>query len=78
MKVAISVPDSVFKAAERVSKRMRISRSHLYSKAVEAYVKEHSEDEITERLDAVYAKLSSKLDPALEALSLEVLRREKW
>ncbi len=78
MKVAVSVPDAVFQAAERVSRRMRVSRSRLYAKAVEAYVKQHSEEDITEQLNKVYAGNSSTLDPALEAASLEVLRRERW
>ena len=78
MKVAISVPDPVFKAAERVSKRMHMSRSRMYAQAVAAYVKQHSGEEITEQLNKVYAETSSKLDPALEHASLEVLRRESW
>ena len=78
MKVAVSVPDTVFQAAERVSRRMRMSRSRLYAKAVEAYVRQHSEEDITEQLNRVYAGKSSQLDPALEAASLEVLRRERW
>jgi len=78
MKVAISVPDTVFQAAERVSRRMRMSRSRLYAKAVEAYVRQHSGEDITEQLNKVYAGISSQLDPALEAGSLEVLRRERW
>jgi hypothetical protein len=78
MKVAVSVPDPVFRAAERVSRRMRLSRSRLYAKAVEAFVRQHSEEEITEQLNRVYAGTASKLDSALEAGSLEVLRRERW
>jgi hypothetical protein len=78
MKVAVSVPDPVFQAAERVSRRMRMSRSRLYAKAVEAFVRQHSEEDVTEQLNKVYAKISSKLDPALESASLEVLRRERW
>jgi metal-responsive CopG/Arc/MetJ family transcriptional regulator len=78
MKVAISIPDPVFDAAERISRQMRLSRSGFYAKAVEAYVRQHSGDEITRRLDEVYSEASSRLDPAWEAGSLEVLRREKW
>lgn len=78
MKVAVSVPDTVFQAAERVSRRMRMSRSRLYWKAVEAFVRQHSQSEITEQLDKVYAGDSSKPDPGLGAASLEVLRRERW
>lgn len=78
MKVAISIPDRVFRAAERISKRMRISRSQLYARAVEAYVKTQAGDDITEQLNDVYSRHSSSIEPSLEAASLEVLRREKW
>jgi hypothetical protein len=78
MKVAVSVPDPIFEAAERVSRRMRLSRSRLYAKAVEAFVRQHSDDDVTERLNQVYAGASSKLDSSLEVASLEVLRGETW
>jgi metal-responsive CopG/Arc/MetJ family transcriptional regulator len=78
MKVAISIPDRVFRAAERISKRMGISRSQLYATAVEAYVKTLTGDDITEQLNEVYSRHSSSLEPSLEAASLEVLRRERW
>ena len=78
MKVAVSIPDPIFREAERISRRTRVPRSQFYAHALEAYVRERSGDDITERLNEVYARTSSKLDPAVEALSLEVLRREKW
>ena len=78
MKVAISIPDRVFQAAERISKRMRISRSQLYAQAVEAYIHSQSGDEITAQLNKVYSKTSSRPEPGVEAATLEVLRREPW
>ena len=78
MKVAVSVPEPVFEAAERVSKRMRIPRSQLYSRAIAAFVRLHSGEDVTKALNAVYSKHASALDPGWEAASLEVLRREEW
>ena len=78
MKVAVSVPDPVFHAAERVSRRMRMSRSRLYATAVEQFVRQHSDEDVTQQLNKVYAANSSKLDSAFEAASLDVLRRERW
>jgi metal-responsive CopG/Arc/MetJ family transcriptional regulator len=78
MKVAISIPDPLFEQAERVSRRLRVPRSQLYARALEAYVKDHSGEEITRRLNEVYAKASSRLDPATEAVALEVLQGDKW
>jgi metal-responsive CopG/Arc/MetJ family transcriptional regulator len=78
MKVAVSIPDTIFQEAERVSRRLRVPRSQFYARALEAYVKEHSAEDITRRLNEVYARVSSELDPATEAISLEVSRRKKW
>ena len=78
VKVFVSIPDGVFRAAERLSKRMRISRSQLYARAVEACVKSHAGTVITKRLDQVYSNASSRIEPAVEAATLELHRRERW
>lgn len=65
MKTAISIPDSLFEAAENFAQRMGLSRSELYAKAIQEYLKAHSGDRITEKLDAVYAENDSSLDPFL-------------
>jgi metal-responsive CopG/Arc/MetJ family transcriptional regulator len=78
MKVAVSIPDPIFREAERLSRRIRVPRSQFYARALEAYVRERSGAEITERLNQVYKETDGGLDPAVEGLSLEILRREKW
>jgi metal-responsive CopG/Arc/MetJ family transcriptional regulator len=78
MKVAVSIPDPIFREAERISRRIRVPRSQFYARALEAYVRERSGEDVTERLNEVYRRTSPKFDPAVEALSLEILRREKW
>ena len=80
MKTAISLPDDVYREAERHAKRSRKSRSQLYAEALRAYLQKHRDDDITARLNEVYAAESelSELDPVLNALQLEVLRTEKW
>jgi hypothetical protein len=80
MKTAISIPDPVFEAAERLAKRLGKSRSQLYSEAVAHYVEQHPSSSVTERLNEVLAAEpeADRLDPVIEALQLEVLRRERW
>jgi predicted DNA-binding protein len=80
MKTAISIPDPVFEAAEDLARRLGKSRSQLYSEALQAFIGQHRDDDITARLNAIYDADPdlSKLDPVLEALQLEVLRREDW
>jgi len=78
MKTAISIPDPLFKAAERAAKRQKVSRSRFYAKAVESYLKSHRDKAIKKSLDEVYATEPSNLDPALVAAACHVLSKEKW
>ena len=78
MKVAVSVPDALFRDAEAVSRRLRVPRSQLYSRALEAFVRQHSDVDVTARLDAVVARLPLEDREPCEGPALEVLRREKW
>jgi len=69
MKTAVSIPDSLFEAADRFAETMGISRSLLYQRAVEQYLKTQGQDVIRESLDEVYQDEStSRLDPAIEFL----------
>lgn len=81
MKTAISIRDEVFEAAEHTAKRLGISRSELYTKAVGEFVARHSSDRVTERLNAVYGEdpSISTLDKRLEALQfLSLPAEDEW
>jgi metal-responsive CopG/Arc/MetJ family transcriptional regulator len=77
MKIAISVPEHVHRAADRAARRMRVPRSRIYVKALEAYLAETSEEDITRRLDAVYGSEAGPADPFLVAASRAALRRSE-
>jgi predicted transcriptional regulator len=78
MKTAISIPDEVFQAAERLAAALRQSRSQLYSRAVREYVARHSEDSVTAALDAVCAvEFDSGLD-FVRAASTRTLDHNEW
>lgn len=81
MKTAISIQDEVFEAGERTAKRLGISRSELYTKAVGEFVARHAGDQVTERLNAVYGEdpSISALDKRLEALQfLSLPDEDEW
>jgi hypothetical protein len=79
MKAAISVPDPVFKAADRLAKRRRMSRSELYTRAIVALLKAEDEAEVTAQLDRAYPEPSSSALPAeLKSLPPRVLEHEEW
>ena len=80
MKTAVSLPDPLFEAADRLARQLGKSRSQLYAEAVRAYLERHRDEDVTRRLNEVYGAEPglAELDPVLDALQVEVLRREKW
>lgn len=62
MKTAISLPDDLFEAVERIVRRSKRPRSAVYADALRDYVARHSPDEVTE----AYNKLIEELGPSLE------------
>lgn len=78
MKTAVSIPDSVFAAAESVADRLSISRSQLYTRAIQEFIELHGAQNVTERLDRVYADNPSKLDPGIVELQQKSLADDPW
>lgn len=78
MKTAISIPDSIFKAAEKLAHRLGISRSELYANAVAEYIQEHRNEKVTKKLDEIYEKESSSLDSTLMALQRDSIFKDEW
>lgn len=78
MKTAISVPDRTFEAAERLSRRLGISRSELYTTAVERLLDAYDDSAITAALDKLYGAEESKLDPLLAQMQFASLESEEW
>jgi metal-responsive CopG/Arc/MetJ family transcriptional regulator len=70
VKTAISIPDPIFEAAEKLARRLGMSRSQFYSAAVDALVEEYRSCGVTERLNAVHdANLEDeKLEPELDEM----------
>jgi metal-responsive CopG/Arc/MetJ family transcriptional regulator len=65
MKTAISIPDHVFESADQLAKKLKLSRSQLYAKAIEEFVTEHARTRVREKLDQVYAAEPTQIGPAL-------------
>ncbi len=74
MKTAISIPDNLFDAAEKLASRLGISRSELYQRAVTNFLQQQGGDVVREALDRVYAKKTNRdLDPLIKAASEHLL-----
>jgi len=78
MKTAISIPDSIFQAAEGLAHRLGMSRSQLYAKAVSEYMDAHKNQNVTEILNEIYQSEPSSLDDELLAMQSQSIPKDKW
>ncbi|MGH7700653.1 MAG: hypothetical protein ACREMJ_09080 [Gemmatimonadales bacterium] len=78
MKTAISIPDTVFTAADALARRLGVSRSRLYATALAEYVAKHHAAKVTERLNAVYGSQPSDLDQGVRQAQHRMLSRSEW
>ena len=78
MKTAISLPDTVFREAERFARHAKKSRSKLYTDALSEYLARHSPDEITESLNQVAGKINGKDLQFVKQAVNKIVAREAW
>jgi predicted transcriptional regulator len=78
MKTAISIPDEVFREADRLARRMGKSRSQLYGEAVKEYLFRRAPDGVTEAMNQVMDGLGPQADPFLARAARRVLARNEW
>lgn len=65
MKTAISISDDVFNRAEAAARKLHMSRSELYSRAVQAFVEQQEQNDVTTALNEVYSREDSAPEPPL-------------
>lgn len=53
-KTAISIDEGIFKKAEELAQQMKVSRSQLFSMALEKYLRDIENKNMLERINAVY------------------------
>jgi metal-responsive CopG/Arc/MetJ family transcriptional regulator len=78
VKIAVSLPDELFRMADAAARRLGISRSELYAKAISEFLKGQQENSITERLNDLYSRRTAKVDSGLQRAQLESLRKDAW
>jgi hypothetical protein len=78
MKTAVSVPNEIFAKAERLARRMKKSRSELFSIALAEYIARHAPDHVTETMNQVCAEIGGEADPFVAAASQRTLERAEW
>ena len=78
MKTTVSIPDDVFRAAERHARRTRKSRSRIYTEALAEYLARHASDEVIEAINQVLDQLGETDDPFVTAAARRILGRLEW
>ncbi len=79
MKTAISIPDPVFKTAERLAKRLGMSRSELYVRAISSYIEEHKGQKVTELLNEIYGDIENQgLETGFKRAQMNSINKEEW
>lgn len=82
VKTAISIRKSLFEKADALARRLKVSRSQLFSLAVEQFIREHENRELLEQIDRVFAEKpdTSEINALerLRTLYWELLEPEEW
>ena len=78
MKTAIYLPDALFEDGEKLAKKLGISRSELYTRALKKYLTTENKKYITDTLNQVYSQEDSRLDPVVAKLQSTSIVHEKW
>lgn len=78
VKVSITIPDWLAEQAERAAQELSLSKSQFYANAVEAFVRCCCQSDITDKLNEVYDKESSSLDPVLAEMQWRSIFPKSW
>ena len=83
MKIAISIPESVFREVKKAAEEQKRSRSEIIVEAVREYLTKLESRRIFDSLNEVYASPETKEErdartAALDLYKRTVLKREKW
>ncbi len=78
MKTAISLPERVFREAERFARRARKTRSKLYAEALAEYLARHAPDGITEAMNQVSDRLGASENTFQTKAARRILSKESW
>ena len=74
VKTAVSIEKPLFDEAEKLARQMAVTRSHLYTLALESFIEKRKTQQMLAQLDRVYGE-----DPltAEEGELLERMRRQQ-
>ncbi len=78
MKTAVSITDSLFDRAEKYARKTKLSRSRLYSEALEDYLDRREKNKIIDQINRVCENVDTSVDPILFKMALMSLPKDEW
>ena len=78
MKVAVSIPDPIFEAAEQLAKERNIPRSQVFAEALSVYLESRNSESVTTLLNEIYGRENSDVDDALTNAQFDAMNHEAW
>ena len=76
MKTAISIPDDVFRRAERFAKRRKLSRSELYTAALVRMLEAEPKEDVTSAYDSAFD--DDRRAPLIDTAARRLLTEIEW
>lgn len=76
MKTAISIPDDVFRRAERLAKQRKLSRSELYTAALVRMLEAEPKEDVTRAYDSAFD--DGERDPVVDTAARRLLMGIEW
>ena len=79
MKTAVSISDSIFLRAQKFQTNYNVSRSKLYSDALDEYLSKREKQDITAQLNSVYEQIETEEDLDISLLAIrELTKNDAW
>jgi len=78
VKVAVSIPDPIFEAADKLAKKRDIPRSQIFAEALAAYLELRNSESVTALLNKIYSQHSSVVDEGLTKAQFDSISHEAW
>lgn len=79
MKTAVSISDSIFLRAQKFQTNYNVSRSKLYSDALDEYLSKRENQDITAQLNSVYEQIETEEDLDISLLAIrELTKNDTW
>ena len=78
MNAAISIPNPIFETCKQLSQKLGMSLDEFCTVALTAYIAEQQTTDVTDKLNQVYKRESSSIDPVLLKIQVASLGGETW